>query len=483
VQAQCDHLLEAADSLGRALDLEPDNFRIRTNLANVLASMGLFEQACSHFERATASNAHDSGSFHGLTFCANYHPDKPAEQIYAAYEAYEQQFGAPLRAQWQPHGHAPLTLPDGTARRLRIGYVSPDFRQHSVRHFLEPLLAHHDHARFEVFAYAELAREDAATQRYRSYCDHFVLTRGMSDEALAERIRADAIDVLIDVAGHTAGNRLLVFARKPAPVSLSWLGYGYTTGLKAIDYLLTDEASAPAGSEHLFSETPWRLAGTSYVFRPDPTMGQVSPLPALANGFVTFGTLTRAIRINHRTVRVWAQILKRVPGSRLVIDSKNFQHASMQQAMAERFAEHGIERDRLRIGCHSPPWDTLRAIDIGLDCFPHNSGTTLFETLYMGVPYVTLAGRPSVGRLGKSILTGLGNPQWAQAWCATSEEAYIDQAVALASDLAALQRTRSALRPHMESSSLMDEAGFTQRMEQACAQMHEQRLQHTGAAT
>jgi predicted O-linked N-acetylglucosamine transferase (SPINDLY family) len=208
-------------------------------------------------------------------------------------------------------------------------------------------------------------------------------------------------------------------------------------------------------------------------------MGEVSSLPALSNGFVTFGTLTRAIRINHRTVRVWAQILQRVPGSRLVIDSRNFQHASMQQMMAERFTALGIARERLLIGCHSPPWDTLRAMDIGLDCFPHNSGTTLFETLYMGVPYITLAGRPSVGRLGRSILSGLEQPQWLHDWCAASEEEYVHKAVALATDLQALQQIRSELRPLMQASALMDEARFARQVEQAYSEMFGQwQLQH-----
>ena len=480
IQAELHQLVEAERCYRRNLQLLPNDFKVQTNLANILASLGKFDEAYEDFQQAVRQNAQDPGSFHGLAFCANYHPDKSVDDVYAAYEAFEAQFGAPLRAQWQALHNVPLSSSTGT-RRLRVGYVSPDLREHSVRHFLEPLLASHDRTRFEVFAYAELAREDAATARYRTYCDHFILTRGMSDEALAERIRADAIDVLVDVAGHTVGNRLLVFARKPAPVSLSWLGYGYTTGLKAIDYLLTDQVSAPVGSEHLFSEAPWRLPSTPYVYRPDPAMGEVSALPALAHGFVTFGTLTRAIRINHRTVRVWAEILKRVPGSRLVIDSKNFQHASMQEDMAQRFAQHGIERERLLIGCHSPPWDTLRAMDIGLDCFPHNSGTTLFETLYMGVPFITLAGRPSVGRLGKSILTGLERPQWVEAWCADSEQEYIDKAVALASDLQALAQVRAELRPHMQASLLMDENGFARNVEVTYSQMFERCVRREGA--
>jgi predicted O-linked N-acetylglucosamine transferase (SPINDLY family) len=466
---------EAERSYRHLLQQDPGYVAALINVGAVLNALGRLDDAEAAYSDAMRLTPDDAGVYGSMLFSRNYHPDQSAEEIYTAYQAYEQQFGLPLRTQWAPHANAPLVSGGASSapRRLRIGYVSPDLRQHSVRHFLEPLLACHDRLRFEVFAYAELARDDAATQRYKSYADHWIPTMGMSDEELASRIRADAIDVLVDVAGHTAGNRLLVFARKPAPVSLSWLGYGYTTGLKAIDYLLTDEASAPAGSEHLFSEAPWRLPGAAYVYRPDPAMGQLSALPALANGFLTFGTLTRAIRINHRTVRVWAEILQRVPGSRLVIDSKNFQHASMQEAMAERFAQHGIARERLLIGCHSPPWDTLRSIDIGLDCFPHNSGTTLFETLFMGVPYVTLAGRPSVGRLGKSILSGLERPQWLEDWCATSEQEYIDKAIALASDLTALARIRTELRPQMQRSALMDEAGFARRVEHAYAQMFE----------
>jgi protein O-GlcNAc transferase len=297
--------------------------------------------------------------------------------------------------------------------------------------------------------------------------DHWVPTRGMSDAALAERIRADGIDILVDVAGHTAHNRLGVFARKPAPVSLSWLGFGYTTGLSAVDYLLTDEVGVPAGSEGLFSEIPWRLATPSFAYRPAEGMGEVSPLPALRHGQVTFGTLTRAVRINHRTIRVWSQILKRVQGARLVIDSRDFQGASMQEALAEKFSAQGIERGRLQIGYHSPPWDVLRDMDIGLDCFPHNSGTTLDESLYMGVPYVTLAGRPSVGRQGSMVLQGAGHAEW----IARTEEEYVDKAVALARDLPGLARVRAGLRAQMQASALMDEAGFARKVEAAYREM------------
>jgi predicted O-linked N-acetylglucosamine transferase (SPINDLY family) len=258
-----------------------------------------------------------------------------------------------------------------------------------------------------------------------------------------------------------------VFARKPAPVSVSWLGYSYTTGLSAIDYFLTDWVSAPEGSEGLYSEEAWRLEGGSLVYRPAEGMGECGELPALGRGFVTYGTLTRAVRINERVIRVWSEILKRVEGSRLVIDSRNYQDEVLRESLLKRFEGEGVERGRLELGYHSPPWEVLRGMDIGLDCFPHNSGTTLFEQLYMGVPYVTLADRPSVGRIGGSILTGLGHAEW----IAKDEGEYVEKAVELGRDIGKLAKVRAGLRGEMEAGPLRDEAGFTRKLEKAYRQM------------
>jgi predicted O-linked N-acetylglucosamine transferase (SPINDLY family) len=199
-------------------------------------------------------------------------------------------------------------------------------------------------------------------------------------------------------------------------------------------------------------------------------MGEVSELPARQKGHITFGTLTRAVRINHHTISVWSQILKRVEGSKLVIDSSSYKDELTREGLIQRFEAQGIDKSRLEIGCHSPPWDVLRSLDIGLDCFPHNSGTTLFETLYMGVPYVSLAGRPSVGRIGSAILKGVGHEEW----IARSQQEYVDKAVALASDLDALESTRAALRGQMQASELMDEEGFARRVERAYLEMFAQ---------
>ncbi|MFA5627946.1 MAG: tetratricopeptide repeat protein [Thiohalomonadaceae bacterium] len=452
----------ALASYRRALEIKPDYAEAHSNLGTALLDLSQLDDAIASFCRALEIKPDYVEAYGNLLFALNYHPDMSGEEIFAAYREYDEHYALPHRHKWRSHSNS-----RETGRRLKVGYVSPDFGMHPCRHFLEPLLAHHDKDAVEIYAYAELLREDAVTSRYREYLDHWIPTRGMTDDALAERIRADGIDILVDLAGHTGRNRLGVFTRKPAPVSLSWLGYGYTTGLSAIDYYLTDDACAPSGSEGLFSETPWRMKTPGFTFRPAEGMGEVNALPAIERGYITFGTLTRAVRINHRTIRVWSEILKTVPNSRLVIDSRNFKEPAMQERLALRFAEHGIPRERLEIGFNSPPWDVLRDMDIGLDCFPHNSGTTLFETLYMGVPYVTLAGRPSVGRLGSSVLEGAGHPEW----IARTEEEYMEVAVALASDLAKLATVRSSLRHKIETGPLMDEAGFTRKVETAYRKM------------
>ena len=456
---------EAEVAVRRALQLDPNCAHAHNSLGYLLKDRGRIEDAEASIRKALVLEPYNASAHSNLLFVLNYHPDKSAEEIFQAYREFDTQLGLPFKAQWRPHAND-----RGTQRRLKVGYVCPSLSQHSTRHFLEPLLAHHDHTRLEVVAYSDLVlASDATTQRYRTYFDRWLATAGMSDDALAQQIRDDGIDVLVDIAGHTRGNRLGVFARKPAPVSLHWLDFGYTTGLGAIDYYLTDHASAPPGSDSLFSETPWRLPVPGLAYRPSPGMGEVSALPALERGYVRFGTLTRAIRINHHTIRVWAEILHRVEGARLVVDSSNFASVAAQETLAQKFLAHGISRERLEIGCHSPPWDVLRGLDIGLDCFPHNSGTTLFEMLFMGVPYVTLAGRPSVGRLGCAILEGIGQTQWV----AESEQAYVEKAVALAQDLGGLKRIRAQLRARMQASPLMDEAGFARHVEDAYTSMFE----------
>ena len=465
---------QALAAFSQALTFNPCLMSALCNMGSSRLSEARLDDAIDYYRQALSVEPDNKAANSNLLFALNYHSELPATEIYAAYQHFDEAVGLPLQTFWTPFANV-----RSTDRRLRIGYVSPDFRQHSVMRFLEPVLARHDAKSFEVYAYAEVTREDAATKRAKSMVACWRSTVGLSDEAVARMIRDDQIDVLIDVAGHTDGNRLRVFARKPAPVSVSWMGYGYTTGLSAIDYYLTDGVTAPPGSENLFAEDPWRMQRPPYVYRPDPSMGVEGSLPASTAGYITFGTLSRPVRINHRVVRVWAEILNRVHKSRLIVDSKSYADAPTRDALIMQFEALGVERQRLQIGHHSPPWDLLRTIDISLDCFPHNSGTTLFESLYMGVPYVTLAGRPSVGRLGASILHGLGHPEW----IAYSEGDYVEVAVKLAQNRDNLARLRASLRREMQESCLMDEAGFARDIENAYRDMFKAWLQRVSSAS
>lgn len=449
---------EAEASNLAALALDPMHRKAHINLSKIYIDSGDVARAELAARDTVARYPTAPLPRSNLLFALNYSDSRTPEEVYQAYRDYDTELCLPLRSSWKSH-----TNSRQAARKLKVGYVSPDFRQHSGNYFVEPLFAQHDREQFELYAYAELVTEDATTARLKGYFDHWVPTATLTDAQLAERIRTDGIDILIDVAGHTAGNRLGTFARKPTPVSLTWLGFGYTTGLSAIDYIMTDAVMLPEGFEPFFSEKPWRLAQSNFVYRPAKGMGDPGPLPAVANGYVTLGTLTRAIRMNDRTVRVWSEILRRLPQAHLVVNSTSYRDGPMSEQLIRRFEAHGIERQRLEIGCTSPAWDVLRGMDIGLDCFPHNSGVTLVETLYMGVPYVTLADRPSVGRIGGSVLQGIGHPEW----IADNEEDYIRKVVDLASDIPALQTIRGTLRDQMHASPLMDEPAFARKFEAA----------------
>ncbi|MDX1656722.1 MAG: tetratricopeptide repeat protein, partial [Candidatus Competibacteraceae bacterium] len=352
-------------------------------------------------------------------------------------------------------------------RRLRVGYVSPDFRTHAARFFIEPVLQGHDRGAVEVYAYAEVSSPDEVTRRLQGQVDVWRQTAGLSDEALFERIRDDGIDVLVDLAGHTAGNRLLVFARRAAPVQVSWLGYGYTTGLEEMDYFLADEHFVPPDQAHLFSESIYRLGRVPFCYRPPAQAPEVGPLPARRRGQISFGCLSRPVRLNDGVIALWARLLKAVPDSRLVLNNRPFGDQETRELFIERFAAHGIGAERLELGYDSPPWGVYNEIDIALDPFPHNGGTTTFEALWMGLPVVSLAARASVGRFGATLLNGVGLGDWV----AEDGEGYLARAVAAARDLEGLERLRGELRGRLRASPLLDEAGFVAALEGAYRQM------------
>jgi len=358
---------------------------------------------------------------------------------------------------------------------LRIGYVSPDFFHHPVANFIAPVLAAHDRTAVEVFCYAEVKTPDAVTERLRGLVEsphHWRDTNGMSDDSVAAAIRADGIDILIDLAGHTVGARLLVFARKPAPIQATWLGYPATTGLTQIDWRITDPLADPPGlTDDQYSEKLLRLPTGFNCYQPIDDMPPVAPLPADANGYVTFGCFNHAAKLRDRTLEVWAELLRAVPGSRLCLKHRGFGLPSAAAEYRQDFERRGIPAARLDLISFID--DTRRhlaaydRVDVALDPFPYNGTTTTCEALWMGVPVVALAGPTHMSRVGVSLLTRAGLPELV----ADTPARYIEIAAGLAADRERLRTLRAGLRARVAGSSLCDAARVTRELETALRQV------------
>ena len=352
---------------------------------------------------------------------------------------------------------------------LRVGYVSPDFRRHAVASFFEPLLAHHDRNRFEIVCYFNHLGADEVTARLRGMAGEWRDSVRWSDEELAARIRDDGIDILIDLAGHTSWNRILTFARRPAPVQASWLGYPGTTGLSAMDYRITDWEADPEGSESLSSERPLRLPHSYFCFQPQAQAQEGGALPAAASGRVTFGSFNNAAKAGPETLDLWCEVLKAVPGSDLVLKHKAFGDPQVQQRIRTRFAERGVEAGRILMsgwmrdqGSHMMAY---HGIDIALDTFPYNGATTTCEALWMGVPVVSLSGRTQPSRMGRSILAAAGFPEWG----ASSPAHFVQIARSLSESVEDLSAHRAGLRTRIKESALTDAQSFSRAFEQCLA--------------
>ena len=349
---------------------------------------------------------------------------------------------------------------------LRIGFMTADFRDHSVSYFAYPLVEHLSKMGHELSAYFNFGRPDGISQRYKSLMNHWRPVRGVPDDDVAQLIRADGIDVLIDLAGHTAGHRLPVFMRRPALLHLTWLGHPATTGISAIDARLTDEVADPVGVEREYVERLIRIPEIFAAYRPlmrapeqiDSPRYNPQPPPFQKNGFITFGSCNTLAKYSDSTIRMWARVLQAVPNSKLLIEAPGLQAIALQRAVAKRFAVHGIGAERLdlRMRDQSLQYLIYNQIDIALDSFPCGGGTTSFDLLWMGVPLVTLPSDRFAGRMGASLLTALGRSEWV----ATSEEHFADIAAGLALDPKALAAHRAEQRTRMQSSALMNEAQF-----------------------
>ncbi|MCC6206835.1 MAG: tetratricopeptide repeat protein, partial [Gammaproteobacteria bacterium] len=429
------HKLDDAEaSYRRAIALKPDYVEAHANLGTTLTYLGRTDAAMRSFEQALALNPDSDGAHSARLYSMLYLAETTPAALLAAHREFAARCEAPLKSLWRAHTNA-----RDPERRLRIGYVSADFRRHSVASFIESALARHDHQRFEIFCYYNNTERDTVTDRLATLADHWLTCAALTDEQLAERIRADGIDLLVDLSGHTSGHRLLTFARKPAPLQVTYLGYPATTGLTAMDYRLCTLDTDPPGQEDWHSETLYRLPRTLWCYRPLTERMAGGPTPAMRNGHITFGSLNNLAKISPASLDCWARVLHAVPGSRLVMTS--IPEGSIRQSLRDRFAARDVDPARIALHGKLPYaeyWRLLAEIDIALDPFPYTGTTTTCETLWMGIPVVTLAGETSVARSGLALLKSVG----LEALVARDAADYVRIATGLARDTDRLDRLR-----------------------------------------
>jgi predicted O-linked N-acetylglucosamine transferase (SPINDLY family) len=350
-----------------------------------------------------------------------------------------------------------------------VGYLSADFRQHSVAWFFESILENHDQQRFHVSCYHNTKVCDAVTERLMGRADAWVECATMTDSMLADRIRADEIDILVDLSGHTAGHRLSVLAMRPAPIQMTYLGYPTTTGLAAIDYRITDVAIDPLNEPNMNAEKPLRCTHSMFCYRPDiaPALQEA---PVEATGVITFGSFNNGVKLSDKALALWAQVLSATPNSQLFVKTQGFSHESVRDQMRARFRAAGIEDERVRFSAwrsdKASHLELYREVDIALDTFPYNGATTTCEALWMGVPVISLKGATHVSRMGASILSAAGLAHW----IATDAEQFVSIATALAADRASIAGFRRSARARLLTSPLMDAKQFTVDFENLLAQ-------------
>ncbi len=446
--------LACYESLSR---IQPRQAEPWLNRGNLLRRLGRMGEACVCYREALSRrpcwlNAHEA-----LLFTLAYFVLETPERTLAAHRAW----AACLDVDPMP---LPGPRPGG---RLRVGYVSNTFRRHVANHFFVPAFEAHDRDAFEIVCYAHVERPDRVTRRFRDRAGLWRDITRSDDEAVARRIAEDGIDVLVDLDGHTAGNRLGIFARRPAPVQITYLGYCTTTGLEAMDHWLTDEVLTPPGTVERTTETIWRLPRCWVSYEP-PANAPAVRMPSHGD-MVVFGSLNDLSKLGERVIDAWSRILSAVPASRLLLKTDRLAAAEARAGVIESFACRGVTADRLDLRPRSEDYlPTYHEIDIALDPFPRTGGVTTADALWMGVPVVTLAGDRMIERQGASLLTSTG----LESFVAATEDDYVGLAVALAGDVVRRRELRATMRQRLESSALLSGEGMARCLEAAYRELH-----------
>ena len=449
-------VLAGLAALQRALAAEPAQASNHVAISVAYQHLNDHDAALEHLRRAVELSPRSAALFSAYLFELGHHPGLSAADVLREHVRYGQTFGG--HGGQARHGNSP-----DPQRRLRIGYVSGDFYQHTAMLFLIPVLRRHDRSRHELFAYSNVFRPDQVTETVRGLVDHWRPIAGVADEAAAELVRADQIDILVDLAGHTDSNRLPVFAWRPAPVQVNWLGYPGTTGLAEIDYKIVNGATRPDRDAY-FTERLYRMPSAATCFNPPVDAPAPAPPPALTGGSVTFGSFNAPRKLSPDVVRVWATIMRAAPGSRLLMKYAGLHEADRCGRLIEAFAAHGVTSDRLLFEGYSPYADYLRAhdrVDVVLDAFPYTGGATTRNALWCGVPVITLDARNT------SPMSALQRELGLDACVAETEADYVARAIAVAADIGRLATWRREMRLKLAASDYCNAESFTRSIEKA----------------
>jgi predicted O-linked N-acetylglucosamine transferase (SPINDLY family) len=456
-----DDLDAAITCIKKALSLKPDLVGAHNSLGNVLALRGYHAAAVESYRKALSIVPEYAGAHSNLLLAMQYTATSRQTGAFSEQKQFAKYLEDPYKPNWPIHLN---TRQEN--RRLRVGYVSPDFNRHSVAYFIESVLANHDRRLVEIYCYYNNTLVDSVTQRFMALSDHWIVCCSLSDTQLAERIKNDGIDILVDLAGHTANNRLPVFARKPAPVQISYLGYPASTGLTAMDYRLTDIYADPVCDDTSeYTEKLLRLPTTFLCYCPPDDAPSVSESPARKNGFVTFGSFNALPKITPSVVACWSRILQAQPEARMIIKTGGLGDLKTRRNMQNLFFQHGISDERLYLFAKDENFNQhllrYNDVDICLDTFPYNGTTTTCEALWMGVPTISIRGARHAARVGASLLTNVGLEQLIVA----DEDEYCRLAVQLSADISVIESLRAGLRRRVTESPLLDGLGLTRAIE------------------
>jgi protein O-GlcNAc transferase len=457
---------EAVKAYRHSISLVPDALEAHHNLATILSNTGRYAEAAECLSRVIAIKPNYFNGYDCLLFLQHYDEKLTAQDNLAMARRY----GEAVMAGVTPYLHGRVSERGASNRPLRVGFVSGDLHTHPVGIFLENVLAHLDATKVELVAYSLTHAQDDVTTRIKPYFSAWKSLLDLTPEKSARIIHDDGIDILIDLSGHTAKTGLPLFAWKPAPIQATWIGYFATTGVPTVDYIIGDRYVLPEDEEHHFVEKPWRLPDGYLCFTPPLEDVSVGPLPMLASGQITFGCFNKLSKMNEVVVTLWARVIKAVPKSRLMLKSHELDTESTRDETLKRFAAQGIRADQLILSGRSDRHEYMAQysqIDIALDPFPYNGGTTTVETLWMGVPVIARHGDRFVAHMGEGILHHIGHPEW----IAQTDNDYVAIAAALASDPAHLAKVRSGLRAQLQSSPICDAPRFAKKLEAAFEEM------------